>query len=88
MGHMPSVFTSIGEDPGLSPKQRRERARMDALVRSRAAARSRLERIEAKLRVANGPTRKKLEEKALACLEEINEANERLAISEGVALEN
>jgi hypothetical protein len=88
MGHQPLVFTSIGEDPGLSPEERRERARMNALVRSRESARARLERIEAKIRVSDGPTKAKLQAKALACLDLINDANERLAVVEGVALEN
>lgn len=88
MGHQPSVITTIGIDPGLSPEERKERARMNALVRSRESSRARLERIEAKIRGANGPTKAKLQAKALACLDVINDANERLAIHDGVGLEN
>ena len=81
MGHSVSVFTSHGPDPGLSPDERRERARRSALERSRASARARLERINAKMAGSSGPSKAKLQEKAIICLNEINRVSEELSSS-------
>jgi hypothetical protein len=78
MGNAVGVIATVGEDRGLTPEQRRERARVKRWTSVLAGNLARLERIEFRLLSATGAPRAALEFKAEQARGEIARARAEL----------